>query len=173
MPPDQGIRIREPEEADGIIWGSRAAGRKYGRYGFNTSVCAGLVRRGIVRVLAPASGPGHPAGLSDGDIRRYIRRDYKPHRDNKNRKFQRRLARKTREKSTPANSPPHSVAGDAPIPDYEFLEDDFDLEALKYAALLVLASATPDLEAPGTSKVSDAVLARLRDALSDPFIPDL
>ena len=127
MPPDQGIRIREPEEANWIIWGNRAARRKYERYGLNVSMCAGLVRKGIVRVRVPASGPGHAAGLSDADIRRYIRRDYKPQRDNKNRKFQMRLARQARKKTTPANNPIDTSAPPAPISDYDLLENEYDL----------------------------------------------
>ena len=66
-----------------------------------------------------------------------------------------------------------SLASHTPIPDYDTLEDEYDLEALKHAATLVLTSATPDAEAPGSSRVSDDSLARLRDALRDPYILDL
>ena len=67
----------------------------------------------------------------------------------------------------------YTLASPERISNYERLEDEYDLEALKYAASLVLTSATPDPEAPGSSSVSDDALARLRDALRDPYIPDL
>ena len=81
-----------------------------------------------------------------------------------------RVAQQDREIGTPTITP-----GDPPppIPDNNRLEEEYDLEALNYAALLVLASATPDSEVPGNSIISNDALSRLRNALIDPYISDL
>ena len=102
------IRIREPAEPSGVIYGARAAARKYAKYGLSDSLISKWIKQGLVKATASRDGV---MVIDDRSLRAYIQNEYRPQRDNQNRQTRSRTIPEMQAEKASSNGHHAALAG--------------------------------------------------------------